>query len=455
MKTRTTIILISVLSFFFGIKTEAQVTDPTSSVSKFAEYMSEWSKTGDDSYRMKMDNEVFPQKGKNSGYEKCLVGNNLMRLFAQRDSTGMLHQVGTNEVMSYLKELTKAFDEGMKYKHEEPEWKKDYEAPTYGNLEVPTQFAVMNYSTNGFLKTSGTDLFFVQGDYIVKIMDSDDPLAKALRLYHEKKYNEAFRIFREVAYAEPDNYDAQYWTTVMEIKKQGCGFLNSKVRDMEAAWWMMRGRAACVGYDGFDNDFHTIHMNNIPLKSPEISLMLISIALDLDYTALPYSSNKKLFYQMLMRGGLFSEGLMPFEKDNLMGYMNESGKVVIPCRFDYVFPFDSNERALVMLNGYFGYVNRMGDMAIQARYNQGCMKFINGKTFVLHGDVLLLIDENGKVVKEVDKGFDKLRDNRLLTNGQYYAFVRHKNSDKWNMYDFDGNIVMKEFNVYSLGTFSW
>ncbi len=447
MKTKTTIIFISFINVFFSIRTHAQM-DPTSSVLKFADYMSEWCQTGDDEFRLKLEDEVFPKIGNNqSGAERCLVDDGLMKIFAQRDTTGLLSQIGTSQVDSYLQALTKAIGVDMQYMHEPPVWHKEYKEPVaFEKKGMSTQFASMDFSTSGFVNYSGKDLFFVQGDKIVKIVDFESPLAKAIRLYSEKKYKEAFPIFRDLAYAEPNNYTAQYYTVVMEIKKNGCGYLNSKVRDTEAAWWIYRAAR------GKDFSFSISSDSRDNYRS---QLGMLYIQFGIDEKTLPYY-NTGFFDTMLNRGELVSEGMMPFNKssnDSHMGYMDESGKVLIPCKFDVAFPFNSSGFAMVILNGKYGYINRRGDMVIPARYDKGCMKFINGNTFVLQGDVLLLIDENGNIVKEIGKGFDSLMDGKLGNN--VYAIVNNKNTKELNLFDFDGNFVFSGINANGMRVISW
>jgi histidyl-tRNA synthetase len=47
-------------------------------------------------------------------------------------------------------------------------------------------------------------------------------------------------MFRKLAYADFGNFDAQYYMVVMEIKKQGCSFLDKKVRDKEVTWFIAK-----------------------------------------------------------------------------------------------------------------------------------------------------------------------------------------------------------------------
>jgi hypothetical protein len=86
----------------------------------------------------------------------------------------------------------------MKYKYIKPVWLKEYSAPVASENAngFPIQCVSMDFSTTGSVKYSGTSLFLVQGNYIVEIVDFDNPIAKAIRLYSDKNFEEIIRILR-------------------------------------------------------------------------------------------------------------------------------------------------------------------------------------------------------------------------------------------------------------------
>ena len=191
MKDKTIIFFFSFAAFcFLGQKIEAQVADPTVVVSKFASYMSKWSKTGNDEFMFKINDELFPTKTRNCGIEKALINDGLSMIFVDKDEHEWreLKKNSSIEVLTYLIFLSKAFEDGMKYKYKKPVWLKEYRAPVASECEegVPVQCVSMDFSTTGSVKYSGTSLFFVQGKYIVNILEFNDPQAKAIRKLSKK-----------------------------------------------------------------------------------------------------------------------------------------------------------------------------------------------------------------------------------------------------------------------------
>lgn len=396
-------------------------------VGDFGDYMSLWCSSGDDTYREKIDKLVQGDKG-------CRVDDGIMRIFVEKDETGLL-SIGSAVIDNYMNGFTRAIDDGLVYKHGMPVWQKDYTEPTTFTDKTEAQlfFVSMDMDTEGAFTYSGTDLFFVRGGQITKIVDFNDgnSLAKAIELYSSHRYEEAFKLFRKLAYEDPNNYDAQYYTAVMEIKKQGCGSLGSKVRDMEAAWWLTRG---LVG-NSIEKDWCKERMAKLYAR------------FSIDEKLLPFNTTGRDFYIIsLMARQLVTEGLMAYKSKGLYGFMDESGKVIIPCKYSLVYPFDKTGHALVVKNGKIGYINRRGEEIIPVKYESGVTQFKNGKTYVILDEVLLLIDEKGRVIKEAGKGYDSL--GFVFIGGKAYA--HHKSSKLYYLHDLSGNITSVEKKNFSI-----
>lgn len=395
-------------------------------VKTFGDYMSEWCKTADDTYREKIDGLV-------QGSKSCRVDDGIMQIFVSKDESGLLSS-GTSFMDSYLNCITHAIDDELTYTHGTPVWQKDYKEPVAFNdkTEAPLFFVSMDINTKGSIHFNGSDLFFVRGGQITKIVDFNDDtsIAKAIELYSSHKYDEAFKLFRKLAYEDPGNYDAQYYTAVMEIKKQGCGFLNSKVRDMEAAWWLTRG---VIG-NSIEKDWSKERMAKLYMR------------FDVDEKPLPFNTAGRDFYIMsLMTRQLISKGLMAYKNSKgLYGFMDESGDIVIPCKYNLVYPFDKSGHALVIKDGKIGYIDTSGKEVVPIKYNSGIAQFKDGKTFVILGENLLLIDDNGNVLKEVGVGYDSL--NSAFVGGKAYA--HHKTAKLYYLHDISGNITSVEQEGY-------
>lgn len=417
------------VSFVIAISTSLECNAQSSQesiVKNFGDYMSEWCRTADDNYRKRIDELVQGSKG-------CRVDDGIMQIFVSKDVTGMLHS-GTSFMDSYLNCLTHAIDNDLTYIHGTPVWQKDYTEPTAFNdkTEAPLFFVSMDISTKGSINFNGSDLFFVRGNQITKIVDFNDKnsIAKAIELYSAHKYEEAFKLFRKLSYEDPGNYEAQYYTAVMEIKKQGCGFLNNKVRDMEAAWWLTRG---FVG-NSIEKDWCKERMEKLYMRY------------DINDELLPFNNAGRDFYVMsLITRQLISKGLMAYKNNKgLYGFMNESGVIVVPCKYNLVYPFDKSGHALVLKDGKIGYIDTLGKEVVPIKYNSGVAQFKDGKTFVILDERLLLIDENGNVIKEVGVGYDNLMS--MFVGGNAYA--HHKTSNLFYLHDVQGNITSVEQDGY-------
>lgn len=389
-------------------------------VGEFGDNMSSWCQTGNAMWREKIEQLVEGVKG-------CRVDDGIMQLFVKRDTTSLLSQ-GTAVVDNYLNGFDKAIENGLSYKHGKPVWQEGYVEPVaYSDkTEAPLYFVSMDVETNGDIDYNGTDLFFVRGGQITKIIDfgGDNSLAAAIRLYSSHQYEEAFRIFRKLAYEDPNNYDAQYYTAVMEIKRQGCGFLSKKVRDIEAAWWVTRGTLSWYS-ERFDK---------------------LYARFTVDETLLPFSRNKDFYVYCLSMEKLVTEGLMAYQVKGKYGYINEQGNVVIPCKYDIVLPFWKNGRAWVKKDGKIGYIDKQGNEVVRVQYDHGMSEFIEGKTFVLLNGSLLLIDEQGNLLKAAGEGYDSLA--RKFYRGKAYA--HNVSSGMWDLYDTDGNMTSTEEEVFSI-----
>ena len=65
--------------------------------------------------------------------------------------------------------------------------------------------------------------------------------------------------------------------------------------------------------------------------------------------------------------GMYSSGLVPFKQLNRYGYLDASGKEVIPAQYDQVFDFSKNQTR-VLFDGDFGLIDAQGEEIIPAQY---------------------------------------------------------------------------------------
>ena len=410
-------------------------------VQSFVETLSTWCKTADDIYREKLGELTNENIGTNSnkGYG-CRVNNKLMIMlhsFIKENHPNSSIDIGKGnmEISTYLNYLTWAIEDELSYTHGKPIWLKDFKEPVayIDKEEIPLFVYDVDESTNGAIIFNGRSQYWVRGNQITYILDDDDPMARALQLYNDHEYESAFKIFRELAYENPNNYEAQYYTAVMEIKKQGCGYLDSKIRDTEAAWWVTRGSIA----SSFSHEWYKDRMAKLYVKY------------SVDEKKLPYNTHgKNVYISQLMSAKLVTEGMMPIKKRVgnywLYGYMNEKGKLVIPCKYAWLGGFNKNGLSLASKDMKYGFIDKQGKEVIPLKYDMAIPYFKNGRTFVLLNEALLLIDEGGNVIKEVGKGFDIIYSNIVRGN----VYVHNKYSQKIYLYNIDGEIVSVENEGY-------
>lgn len=411
-----------ILGDFFEIKAQSY---SEKIVNQFGDLMTSWCKTGDDDYRIEIDELVSGSKG-------CRVDDGIMRIFVKRDNSELLSK-GSVIVDNYLNCFTNSIENGLSYEHGKPFLHVEMKEPTAFSEkeEAPLHFVTMDVNVSGDFWFEGTNLFFVRGDQITKIEDFKDEnsLSRAIGLYSLGKYDEAFKLFRKLAYQHPDNYEAQYYTAIMEIKKQGCKELSGKVRDMEAAWWIVRG---------------TVGQSPSWIKD---RMSKLYNRFSINEKVLPFNTfGKSIYLNSLETRQLISEGLMCYKKDRKYGYMDESGKVVIPCVYDVACPFDKLGHALVGKKGKFGYINRRGEVIIPIIYDSAIESFQNGKTMVVKDGELQILSETGEVLTRVGDGFDSLL--ARIFKDCVYAF--HKESNTYYVVAFSGDIKSKQKNGYKV-----
>lgn len=65
--------------------------------------------------------------------------------------------------------------------------------------------------------------------------------------------------------------------------------------------------------------------------------------------------------------------LYMFEQGNKFGWLDRDGAVVIPAIYQEIHPFSIRDLALVRLDNLFGYINKKGEMIIEPRYTNAYM----------------------------------------------------------------------------------
>ncbi len=64
-----------------------------------------------------------------------------------------------------------------------------------------------------------------------------------------------------------------------------------------------------------------------------------------------------------------SKSMAIVQRNKKYGFINRSGKIVIPLIWDEIYPFDDDDMALVKCNGKFGFINRAGEIVLALEWD--------------------------------------------------------------------------------------
>lgn len=391
--------------------------EPVAIVQKFGTAMQQWCKTDEIEYHeqaMKLA----------SGKIKCLVDDKVTQDAVANDQSQLLSN-GTQEIMSYLNIFQAAIMHGQKYEMSNVKARPDFVEPTPFKNEISPSFVSAELALSGTLVYNITDIFYVRDGKITKIVDysSDISLGKALELYSNRKYDEAFKMFRKLAYADYGNFDAQYYMAVMEIKKQGCEYLDKKVRDKEITWFVVK---------------------NFYAKNQDVIKLLMKLPFDerkLDYAHFPEIFKWMIIFKQPAQSGL----MMSFDNKKLLcGYVNESGRLVIPHQYKTAYPFHEG-RALVVskVTDMCGFIDEKGNEAVPIIYQSALCDFYKGRTWCVKDGNAYLVDNQGKVLKTV------LNHPYLCSYAPVgkYAML-YKTNEVFDIYDYNGNLCGEDYHAW-------
>lgn len=94
-----------------------------------------------------------------------------------------------------------------------------------------------------------------------------------------------------------------------------------------------------------------------------------------------------------------NEILVPFRMKNKWGYADTNRKTVIPCEYDFVFPFNNNGIAPAFRNKKWGIINKKVEILHPFVFDdlfRGC----NGYYCFRHNGRYIFVDDEGKIKKE-------------------------------------------------------
>ena len=137
----------------------------------------------------------------------------------------------------------------------------------------------------------------------------------------------------------------------------------------------------------------------------------------------------EMVYKNIFMDG--KEGYIVEDTNGNMGYVNQMGEFIVPCRYDAVNGF--NEGLMVVATGNkCGYVDIMGQWVIDSIYDDA-RAFGNGLARVKLNDKWMFIDKKGNIIENLN--YDEI----LTGFSNNRAFV--KNGDSILMIDKNGNEI--------------
>ncbi len=96
-----------------------------------------------------------------------------------------------------------------------------------------------------------------------------------------------------------------------------------------------------------------------------------------------------------------SEGLTMVRSNEKYGFMDVSGKVIVPCTYADAEAFSEGLAIIKNDEGQYGFVDKTGEIILPLVYNRA-NSFENGIALVSKGDGYLLINKTGKVIVKTD-----------------------------------------------------
>ena len=413
---RIFVILLVIINFTnINAQTSTDVNNAISVVTQFGNEISLWcrdKKLGDFG---DCSSHWYRLTALTSGAENCIINDDLVKKFridAVRDTVRIdienyICGVLDDQIMNGI---TFRMSNVKMFKGDVPRAKKEGPPPVF--IQADMEFS-------GSLNMKMSNVFWVRDGKIVKVESDTSKMSQAQRAYASRNYETAFKLFRELAYESFTNYEAQYYTALMEIYKDGCkGIMSDDIRDYEAYVWII----------------HILSFSNNQSLTQKAASVLLAYSMSakpdettgLIATQKPIESNRLLFFD---------------KSRQKYGFKDLFGRVVIPCIYNVAYPFSDGRAAVITENGTKCYIDPNGNVVTSA-YDGISAHFYMGRSFVLTNGTAYLIDKFDKRLvilkdkyKTVDAGICK------------YTFLT-RSDGLIDVYNFSGTLIFPK--VYSV-----
>ena len=327
----------------------------------------------------------------------------------------------------------------------------------FGNQDAP-KCVSCDIHIAGALKYDIKDIFYVRDGKIVAIADyySDMTFNTGLLLCKQKRYKEALDVFEQIIQAPFDYHEEE------QAKNFALSLLMKRSNKLDLGRHAIKYKIARLFYktQGLLNTTPMLPLldeNNYDtaMRSPiSTKVRVVQLPLHL-YETIPYWEGSLGLCDRDYCRYVYT-GFRPIEKTRfaikkkkLFGYIDEKDKVVISPRFHFAYPFDEKVGfALVRYpSGEWGYIDKQGNHHFRY-YDVASDVFFKGKTYVIKGGTLYLMDAKGTIINSF-KGYVDLA--HPIKENEILAVYQDNNRLRYDLLDFDGNIVTKDCSKEALG----
>lgn len=310
----------------------------------------------------------------------------------------------------------------------------------------------------GALNYDIKDIFYIRNDKIVAIADyySDMNFNTGLLLCKQKRYREALNVFEQIIQNPFDAHEeeqAKDFAMSLLIKRSGNlnlgrHFIKYKIARLFYKTYGLVNTTPMLPLLNEDN--YDVAMRN-PIKTKARVIQLPSHL----YETIPYWEgslglcDRDFCRYIYTAYRPIERALYTIKKRGLFGFMDDNDKVIISPQFSFAYPFDEKAGfALVRYDsGEWGYIDKKGNHHFQF-YDVASDVFSKGKTYVIKGNTMYLMAANGTIIKSFEGYVDlghSIKENEIL------AVCLNNNKLRYDLLDFDGNIITKDCSKKALG----
>jgi hypothetical protein len=135
------------------------------------------------------------------------------------------------------------------------------------------------------------------------------------------------------------------------------------------------------------------------------------------------------FLTLAQHGAAAEEPIYPHAEQEFgpWGYMDKSGRIVIPLQYDWAEPF-SEGRAAVIRNGKYGFIDASGRLVIDLQFDHlgtNVPPFRDGHALVREGKQWRLIDRDGAALA-IEHPTGAMASPRAFSESRATFFVKGK-----------------------------